>query len=70
MEEEEEEEEEDVQLYSPSPQLVTISERGWGWAFIINITAKHYIDGHNGYSDYKNNLLQPTYITLEMYYIS
>ena len=30
----------------------------------INITAVHYIDGHNGYSDYKNNLLQPTYITL------
>ena len=26
-------------------------------AFIINITAKHYVDGHNGYSDYKSNLL-------------
>ena len=37
----------------------------------INITAVHYIDGHNGYSDYKNNLLQPTayiYIILGMYY--
>ena len=26
-------------------------------AFIINITAKHYVDGHNGYPDYKSNLL-------------
>ena len=25
--------------------------------FIINITAKHYIDGHNGYSDYASYIL-------------